>query len=644
MLLQIARTIFQRRLVSAIALPSVLLLLFSGVSLWQVSNLLSALQWVDHTNQVISQANYTQKLLLDLETGARGYILTGDEEFLEPYQKSQPVINQAFQELGRLVADNPAQVQRVNQLYSRYQEWHRLTSLALERYRQGEVQPLPVFKLRKRNMDQIRSQIATFISTEEELRDQRSQVARLATQQVVVTTILLTVVIGGILANFIKLQLMKMSQSYENALRQAAEETGNSQRVAQRLSHLHEIDKAILSAESDVSIIQNALKSLSELVNCQKAVLILFDFETNTVQLLTDDAAQNMTLPINNCVTATVTQQKQTCLMNDIAECRQLTLILEQFLQEKLRSRLIIPMQVQGELIGEVCLAATQAKSFEVEAQEIAQEVAEQLAIAIQQSRMRQQLQKYAEKLEERVEERTTQLREVNRELEGFSYSVSHDLRAPLRTMQGFSQALLEDYQEQLDQIGQDYLHYIAEGAMQMDTLITELLAYSRLSQAQIPIQPVDLEFVVTEALNQFSKQIQEQEATVLIDRPLPMVMAHRSTLVQVMINLISNAIKFVKPNVSPFLKVYTEEYTQEGKSWIKLWVIDHGIGIAPEHQERIFRVFERLHGVEVYAGTGIGLATVRKGMERMGGFCGVESQLGAGSGFWIALPKAFSI
>ncbi|MCC5641028.1 sensor histidine kinase [Nostoc sp. CHAB 5844] len=91
-------------------------------------------------------------------------------------------------------------------------------------------------------------------------------------------------------------------------------------------------------------------------------------------------------------------------------------------------------------------------------------------------------------------------------------------------------------------------------------------------------------------------------------------------------------------------VQIYSEEYIQEGTSWIKLWIADNGIGIAPEHQERIFRVFERLHGIEVYPGTGIGLAIVRKALERMGGLYGVESQLGAGSRFWIALPKAIFV
>jgi signal transduction histidine kinase len=219
--------------------------------------------------------------------------------------------------------------------------------------------------------------------------------------------------------------------------------------------------------------------------------------------------------------------------------------------------------------------------------------------------------------------------------MEAFTYSVSHDLRAPLRTMQGFAQALLEDYSDCLDEIGQEYTQYIIEGAVQMDTLISDLLAYSRLSRTQINFQPVDLTYGVQEALRQLSAQIEQRRAEVTVDAPLPQVIAHRLTLVQVVTNLLSNAIKFVKPDVPPKVRIYA----QEQQNWIRLSIVDNGIGIAPEHQERIFRVFERLHGVEIYPGTGIGLAIVRKGLERMGGRVGVESQPGQGSRFWIELP-----
>lgn len=166
---------------------------------------------------------------------------------------------------------------------------------------------------------------------------------------------------------------------------------------------------------------------------------------------------------------------------------------------------------------------------------------------------------------------------------------------------------------------------------------------YSRLTRTQIHLQPTDLDTIVDEALSQLVGQLEETQAQVQVASPLPVVLAHRSMLIQTMTNLVSNAIKFTVPNTQPQVNIFATHKQQNNQDWIQLWVVDNGIGIAPEHQERIFRVFERLHGAERYPGTGIGLAIVRKGLERMGGQVGVESQLGQGSRFWIALPSAIS-
>lgn len=237
--------------------------------------------------------------------------------------------------------------------------------------------------------------------------------------------------------------------------------------------------------------------------------------------------------------------------------------------------------------------------------------------------------------LEQRVTDRTAQLEETNQELQAFTYSVSHDLRAPLRVMQGFAQALQEDYGDRLDEMAQTYLQSITNSAIQMDTLISDLLAYSRLTRAQMELRPTDLNQVVAQAYRQVQAQIATTGAALAIAPQLPTVIAHAPTLVQVVANLLSNALKFVIPGTPPQITI--EFALQENQ--VCLSVRDNGIGIAPEHQQRIFRVFERLHGVETYPGTGIGLAIVEKGIERMRGRVGVASQLGAGSRFWLLLP-----
>jgi PAS domain S-box-containing protein len=247
-----------------------------------------------------------------------------------------------------------------------------------------------------------------------------------------------------------------------------------------------------------------------------------------------------------------------------------------------------------------------------------------------------EKLKKYRDHLEEVVAERTRQLQEVNAELESFAYSVSHDLRAPLRAIHGFARALLEDYANRLDPAGQEYARRIVAAAGHMDTLIKDLLSYSQLSRADLHLQPVSLASVVADVLAQLEAELREREVQVTVEKPLPQVVGHHATLIQVVTNLLTNAVKFVASGTQPQVRVWAE--TSDG--WVRLWVEDNGIGIAPENQERIFRVFERLHGIETFPGTGIGLAIVRKGMERMGGNVGVESELGQGSRFWVELPK----
>lgn len=238
--------------------------------------------------------------------------------------------------------------------------------------------------------------------------------------------------------------------------------------------------------------------------------------------------------------------------------------------------------------------------------------------------------------LEQRVVLRTQQLADANAELEHFAYSVAHDLRAPLRGLQGLAQALSEDYAEVVDADGQEYLHHMTTAAEQMDVLIQDLLDYSRLSRVELTMQPVQLAVVLREAHAQLASDFDRRGAKLHLLTELPLVCAHAPTLVQVVSNLLSNAIKFVPESVTPYIEVQADTYNNH----VRLSISDNGIGIASEHHQRIWNVFERLHGIESYPGTGIGLAIVRKGVERMGGKVGVESQFGEGSRFWLELPQ----
>ncbi|MBD2201973.1 PAS domain S-box protein [Calothrix sp. FACHB-1219] len=240
------------------------------------------------------------------------------------------------------------------------------------------------------------------------------------------------------------------------------------------------------------------------------------------------------------------------------------------------------------------------------------------------------------ETLEQRVEQRTAQLAEVNQELKRFAYSVSHDLRSPLRAIRGLIEALVEDNGDGLDELGHEYARHIADSAQRMDRLIQDLLAYSRLSQTEIQLQIVDLTTLVSEILQQLEPERQAKQAEITVAQPLLLVIAQRTILTQVLINLLTNSLKYVALGVKPQIEVWAENR----QDWVRLWIADNGIGIEPEFQERIFGVFERLHSSDTYSGTGVGLAIVQKGIERLGGRVGVESELGKGSRFWVELRQ----
>jgi len=238
------------------------------------------------------------------------------------------------------------------------------------------------------------------------------------------------------------------------------------------------------------------------------------------------------------------------------------------------------------------------------------------------------------DQLERMVAERTAALRESNADLETFSYSISHDLRAPLRAMQGFSQILFEDLRDKLQPHHLQYMRRIMASANRMDNLISDVLAYTRVVRSDLALVPVDLDQLVHDIVQTYP-HLRSEKADLQIEGPLHPVLGNEAALTQCISNLLGNAVKFVPIGKRPVVRVRSELKDEH----VLLWVEDNGIGIAPEHQGRIFEMFNRLD--TQYEGTGIGLTIVRKAVERMGGKVGLESTPGEGTRFWIQLKPA---
>lgn len=245
-----------------------------------------------------------------------------------------------------------------------------------------------------------------------------------------------------------------------------------------------------------------------------------------------------------------------------------------------------------------------------------------------------------AARLEQTVQERTAQLRSSMAELEAFAYSLAHDLRAPVRAIHGYTQFALEMPREEVGPSAAGLLRRVVKAATRMDSLIQDVLDLSHVIQRPMALSTVDTDALVR-ALVEERPELSRPRAEVGIKSPLLPVWAHEATLSQCLTNLLSNAVKFVEVGVMPRVRVWTEELkSSTARPMVRLWVEDEGIGIEAKDRERIFEIFQRLNSNPNYEGSGIGLAIVRKAAERMGGRCGVESETGKGSRFWLELPR----
>lgn len=240
-----------------------------------------------------------------------------------------------------------------------------------------------------------------------------------------------------------------------------------------------------------------------------------------------------------------------------------------------------------------------------------------------------------AKRLDALVQQRTVRLQETVGELEAFSYSVSHDMRAPLRAMQGYAKALLNDYGDRLDTDARHYLDRIFRAANRLDLLVQDVLAYSRIAKDEIDLHPVNVERLIDDIIAAHP-EFQPPRAQVIVESPLDQVIGHEAYLTQCVTNLLGNAVKFVAPEVQPRVRIFSERLN--GK--VRVTFEDNGIGIDAAHYERIFQIFGQVYPEKKYGGTGIGLAIVRKAAQRMNGEVGVDSNVDKGSRFWLILNE----
>ncbi|WP_439621796.1 CHASE3 domain-containing protein [Gemmata sp.] len=390
---------FHRLLVRAAAVPAAAVSVLTLVFLGQIVFLLSAARSVEHSNAVIAGANRLLRLFVDGETGVRGYLITGDAAFLEPYHQQDRDDDPAFQELTDLVAEHPAQVARLDALRRNHAEWRAFAHEKLDLRRTGGDYEAPVRRGDgKRRMDAMRQQIADFIRVEEDLRDRRTAAARRATWLVVGVTLGAAAALGGWLAVSTRRQLTRLAGVYEGALGRVEEQARAAEQAARRLGTLHQLDREILAAASVADLSRAAARGVAGALPEGAACAIAFN--DGSPRVVSSDGRGERVAAVEDGLTGLA----PTCSAADGPAA-----------EERLRRMgyaacAAAPVASGGTCLGLLVVVAPAGCPLAPAHHQIAEEVARQVAIGMEQAAMRDRILRHAAELEDRVRERTRDL------------------------------------------------------------------------------------------------------------------------------------------------------------------------------------------------------------------------------------------
>ena len=406
-------------------------------------------------------------------------------------------------------------------------------------------------------------------------------------------------------------------------------------RSAERLAILHDMGQAVLAARSPAEIGRAALGRIRRLVPCQRCSIVLFDFAHGhalpVAGFAGGQAIPSTPIPLDMLSPAEVLRRGTVRYVEDIATMDPVPPIFRRLCEEGLRSVLTVPLLVDGEAIGEVNVASDRAGAFDSEHRDIALEVAAPIAIAIQHARLREDLAQKSTELERRVAERGAALRAATAELETILYSVSHDLRTPVRHIGGFAELLLQDGGASLDPGSRHYAGRIAQGASRLGGMLDDLVLLSRLGRQDMLRRPVDFNLLVEDIVGVLQAEAGERIIDWMIE-PLPMLECDPSLARVALLHLLENAVKFTRTRGRARIRVRPVQV--EGQDGLA--VQDNGVGFKMAHAGKLFGLFQRLHRADEFEGEGAGLAFVQRIAQRHGGRVWAESEVDEGATFYI--------
>ena len=571
--------------------------------------LLSEVTWSTHSYEVLAHVRHCENLLIDAQNNVRGYLLTGDQSFVTTYQTDRLQAENGLKDLKVLVSDNQEQTHNAQDIVNAMRSWGEHADILVAQRAQAPVNP-DWMKLGATLSEQAQRSFEQFVTEEEQLRDTRLHRVRRMKTIIAASGGVLALLLVVTIVYQVRRQMLELAASYRDALKTIEQRQAALARSENDLEAQKEWLRVTLTSIGDGVIVTDP-----------EGRVVLMNHESEWLTGWTLAEALHHPLPevfkivnedtravVENPVTKVLIEKKTIGLANH-------TVLLSRKGDEWPIEDSAAPiLDANGETLG-VVLVFHDASS----------------------SRLAQRSLKASnEELEKTVADRTLTLQQAVSDLQAFSYSVSHDLRSPLRAMQGFAEAVLEDYGDKLDERGRDYLGRIKAAGTRLDRLILDLLSYTRIARDDAPMESSDLDKIVRDVIAADSR-LQSPAAEIRVDGPLPKVLGRESALNQVVTNLLGNAVKFVHEGKTPSIRIWSEERAPS----VRLWIEDKGLGIAKEEQEKIFNMFTQLNDSAKFGGTGVGLAIVKKAMEIMHGKVGVESTDDSGSRFWLELPKA---
>jgi len=584
-----ARLLDKYMLPAGLAGALLLLATIAIVSVRHIDSLVDGGLRVSRTHAVIGEIEETLADLQDAETSQRGFLLTGDERFLDPYIAAVARLPAQIRELREITADSPEQQAAVTRLETMATQKLVALKEGIEqrRLQSVEIAPAELDRLQSGRtiMDGIRSEAVAMREREE------SQLKARAVGLANDSRRAIALILGGnALAVAVLIVVFTLLQQ-ESARRQVAQIT------AQR--HAAEVEDLYNNAPCGYhSLDRNGL-----ILNMNDTELLWLGYtrteivgKKRLIDLLTPDSRARFEQQFE--------ELKRTGVVNDV----DLDLV-----------------RSDGTILPVI-------RSASVQRDEDGEFVMSRSTVFDNTERRRREAE--VRKLNETLHQQTEELEAANRELEAFSYSVSHDLRVPLRAMDGYSHMLEEDYRERLDAEGKRMLRTIRQSAIKLSHLIDDLLMLSRLASARPNVVEVDMNSLVDEVLAEVRASA-NPAARVTVE-PLASAQADRTLLRQVWANLLTNAFKYSSGRAEPVIAISSEVDTDS----VAYTVRDNGVGFNMKYYDKLFGVFQRLHGEKEFPGTGVGLAIVRRVVSRLGGRVWAEGKPNEGATFHFTLPR----